>query len=138
MQARTGRQEPPGPLARWTELQAVYDSLDRDLIEARKLQQTLVRDRYQDFGRGTVSLLLRPSGHVGGDLVGGFRINARRIAIYAVDVSGHGVASAMMTARLAGMLSGVVAGPEPRPDARAWRCSAMPGRPRWSPTGSTA
>ncbi len=86
-------------------LQAVYDSLDRDLIEARKVQQALVRDRHQDFGRGAVSALLRPSGHVGGDLVGWFSVSSRKIALYAVDVSGHGVASAMMTARLAGMLS---------------------------------
>ena len=34
------------------ELQKLYDSLDRDLIEARKLQQTLVRDRLRDFGAG--------------------------------------------------------------------------------------
>ncbi|MEH7828701.1 PP2C family protein-serine/threonine phosphatase [Gemmobacter denitrificans] len=88
------------------ELQKLYDSLDRDLIEARKLQQTLVRERYRDFGRGSASILLKPSGHVGGDLVGFFEINARRIAIFSVDVSGHGVASAMMTARLAGLLSG--------------------------------
>ena len=87
-------------------LQKIYDSLDRDLIEARKLQETLVRDRFRDFGRGTVSLLMRPSGHVGGDLVGFFEISARRIAVYSVDVSGHGVASAMMTARLSGLLSG--------------------------------
>ncbi len=86
-------------------LQAVYDSLDRDLIEARKLQQTLVRERHRDFGSGIVSILLRPSGHVGGDLVGCFPINARRLALYSIDVSGHGVASAMMTARLAGLLS---------------------------------
>jgi sigma-B regulation protein RsbU (phosphoserine phosphatase) len=90
------------------QLQRLYDSLDRDLIEARKLQQSLVRDRYQDYGAGTVSTLLRPSGHVGGDLVGAFRINSRKVALYAVDVSGHGVASAMMTARLAGMLSGAL------------------------------
>ncbi|MDN5786107.1 MAG: SpoIIE family protein phosphatase [Pseudorhodobacter sp.] len=88
------------------ELQKVYDSLDRDLIEARKLQQTLVRDRFRDFGKGEVALLLRPSGHVGGDLVGSFVINPRRIGVYSVDVSGHGVASAMMTARLSGLLSG--------------------------------
>lgn len=88
------------------ELQKLYDSLDRDLIEARKLQQTLVRDRFRDFGAGTASLLLRPSGHVGGDLVGSFVISPQRIAVYSVDVSGHGVASAMMTARLAGLLSG--------------------------------
>lgn len=88
------------------ELQAVYDSLDRDLIEARKLQQTLVRERHRAFAGGEVNLLLRPSGHVGGDLVGFFEIDAARVALYSVDVSGHGVASAMMTARLAGLLSG--------------------------------
>lgn len=87
------------------ELQAVYDSLDRDLIEARKLQLTLVRDRHRDFGSAAVSLLLRPSGHVGGDLVGYFPITAGRVALYSIDVSGHGVASAFMAARLAGMLS---------------------------------
>ncbi len=88
------------------ELQKLYDSLDRDLIEARKLQQTLVRDRFRDYGPGKASLMLRNSGRVGGDLVGSFRIDADRIAIYSIDVSGHGVASAMMTARLAGFLTG--------------------------------
>ncbi|MBC7157302.1 MAG: response regulator, partial [Rhodobacteraceae bacterium] len=86
-------------------LQEVYDSLDRDLIEARKLQQTLVHERHRDFGAGAVSLLLRPSGHVGGDLVGYFPVNSRRLAMYAIDVSGHGVASAFMAARLAGLMS---------------------------------
>jgi sigma-B regulation protein RsbU (phosphoserine phosphatase) len=88
------------------QLQKVYDSLDRDLIEARKLQQSLMMDRQRDFGTCRASALFRPSGHVGGDLVGSFQINPRHVAIYSVDVSGHGVASAMMTARLAGLLSG--------------------------------
>lgn len=88
------------------QLQKLYDSLDRDLIEAKKLQQSLIRDRQRDFGEGMAYLMLKPSGHVGGDLVGSFVIDERRIAIYSVDVSGHGVASAMMTARLAGLLSG--------------------------------
>lgn len=88
------------------ELQRLYDSLDRDLVEARKLQQTLVRDRRRDYGRAAVTLMIRSAGHVGGDLVGSFPIDAHRVALYAVDVSGHGVASAMMTARLAGYLSG--------------------------------
>ena len=87
------------------QLQKVYDSLDRDLIEAHKLQQALVRDRVKRFQGGTANVLLRPSGHVGGDLVGSFRIDSRRVAIFSVDVSGHGVASGMMTARLAGMFS---------------------------------
>lgn len=88
------------------ELQKLYDSLDRDLIEARKLQQTLVRDRVRDYGWAKVSLLLRNSGRVGGDLVGSFSVDDSRFVAYSIDVSGHGVASAMMTARLAGFLTG--------------------------------
>lgn len=88
------------------QLQKVYDSLDRDLNEARKLQLALVRERQRNYGAGCVSVMLRPSGHVGGDMVGSFAIDDSRIAVFAIDVSGHGVASAMMTARLAGLLSG--------------------------------
>ncbi|WP_236019443.1 PP2C family protein-serine/threonine phosphatase [Fuscibacter oryzae] len=110
------------------QLQKVYDSLDRDLIEARKLQQTLMRDRHREFSGGSVSLILRPSGHVGGDLVGSFAISQRRIAVYSVDVSGHGVASAMMTARLAGMLSGA------SPDMNIALTSGQDGfRDAWPP-----
>lgn len=87
------------------QIQKLYDSLDRDLIEAKKLQQSLIRDRMRDFGLGKAWLMLKSSGHVGGDFVGSFIIDERRIALFSVDVSGHGVASAMMTARLAGLLS---------------------------------
>ncbi|MFN3937590.1 MAG: PP2C family protein-serine/threonine phosphatase, partial [Gemmobacter sp.] len=89
------------------ELQTLYDSLDRDLVEARKIQQSLVRDRERDFGSAKVSLMLRPSGHVGGDLVGYVPLSLRKLGLFAIDVSGHGVASAMLAARLAGMLSGI-------------------------------
>lgn len=88
------------------ELQGLYDSVDRDLKEAKKLQQSLVKERHRSFGNAEVTLLLRPSGHVGGDLVGFFPINARRVGLFAIDVSGHGITSALMTARLAGYLSG--------------------------------
>lgn len=88
------------------ELQGLYDSVDRDLTEACKLQQSLVKERYRSFGSAQVSLMLHPSGHVGGDLVGFFPINARRVGLYGIDVSGHGITSALMTARLSGYLSG--------------------------------
>ena len=87
------------------ELQALYDSLDNDLIEAKKLQQSLVSDRYRDLGPAEVSMLLQSCGHVGGDLVGTFTVSPTRIGIYGIDVSGHGISSALMTARLAGYLS---------------------------------
>lgn len=87
-------------------LRAQREAIDRDLVEAQKLQQSLVKERHRSFGSAEVALMLRPSGHVGGDLVGFFPINARRVAIYGIDVAGHGITSALMTARLAGYLSG--------------------------------
>lgn len=89
------------------ELQGLYDSLDSDLIEAKKLQQSLLRERYKDFGNATLSLLLRSSGHVGGDLVGFYPAGKDRLGLFAIDVSGHGISSALMTARLAGYLSSI-------------------------------
>ena len=86
-------------------LRQAETALNRDLGEARRLQQSLVPERFRAFRGGAVSLLLRPSGHIGGDLVGMFRISETRIGLYALDVSGHGIASALMTARLAGYLT---------------------------------
>ncbi|MEE9427005.1 MAG: SpoIIE family protein phosphatase [Paracoccaceae bacterium] len=87
-------------------ISVLYNSLEQDLLEARALQQSLVREKFHDFGTAQVSLLLQPCGHVGGDLVGVFPISEKEIGLYSIDVSGHGVASALMTARLAGYLSG--------------------------------
>ena len=88
------------------EKQLLYDAIDRDLIEARKLQQSLVRDRFIQFKGADVSMMLHPAGHVGGDLVGAFAVTEEEIGIYSIDVSGHGIASALMTARLAGYFNG--------------------------------
>jgi sigma-B regulation protein RsbU (phosphoserine phosphatase) len=87
------------------ELQGLYDSLDRDLLEAKKLQQSLIPERHRVFPAGRLSLLLRSSGHVGGDLVGFFPAGDGQLGIYGLDVSGHGVSSGLMTARLAAYLS---------------------------------
>lgn len=81
-------------------------AIDRDLTEARKLQQGLVKQRSGRFGQIQLSLLLRPAGHIGGDLVGFFPIGPERVGIYALDVSGHGVTAALLTAQLSVHLSG--------------------------------
>ncbi|MDO5632764.1 MAG: SpoIIE family protein phosphatase [Paracoccus sp. (in: a-proteobacteria)] len=93
-------------LSAWEKLHAAQEAMDRDLIEARKLQQGLVRERNGSFGPFDLSLMLRPAGHIGGDLVGFFPIDADRAGIFAIDVSGHGVAAALLAARLAVHLSG--------------------------------
>ena len=87
------------------ELQRLYDSLDDDLVEAKKLQQSLIPERSKSLETAEVSLFLRQSGHVGGDLVGMFPAGTDRLGLFSIDVSGHGISSALMTARLAGYLS---------------------------------
>lgn len=87
------------------QLQAAYDSIDRDLMQAKKIQQSLIPETEHDFGAAKISLLIKPCGHIGGDLVGMFSPGPQQVGFYNIDVSGHGITSAMMTARLAGYLS---------------------------------
>ena len=88
------------------QLRETQAAIDRDMREAQRLQQGLVRESHGSFGDFDLSLLMRPAGHIGGDLVGFFPINARRVGLFALDVSGHGIASALLSARLAALLSG--------------------------------
>ena len=89
-----------------TELSAAYVAIDRDLAEAQKFQEALVPQRYVPLGKADITMLFQPSGHVGGDLVGYFWVDEHSVGIYSIDVSGHGVCSALMTARIASYLSG--------------------------------
>nr|WP_237215894.1 SpoIIE family protein phosphatase [Ruegeria lacuscaerulensis] len=87
------------------ELRVAHDAIDADLMQARKIQESLVPELSREFGKSRVSLLLKPCGHIGGDLVGMFSPGVNRLGFYSIDVSGHGITSAMMTARLGGYLS---------------------------------
>jgi len=86
-------------------LRKAHDAIDKDLIQARKIQDSLVPQLTREFGASRVSLLLKPCGHIGGDLVGMFSPGGAQIGFYCIDVSGHGITSAMMTAKLGGYLS---------------------------------
>lgn len=120
------------------EIQTLYAALDHDLDEARRLQQSLLQDRFRRFGNVDMSLWLQASGHVGGDMVGFFPVSDKVIGAFSLDVSGHGVASAMIAARIAGILSD--ASPDQNialmrredgslaalpPDMAAWRLNTM-------------
>ncbi|WP_224816544.1 PP2C family protein-serine/threonine phosphatase [Hasllibacter sp. MH4015] len=87
------------------ELQEVYGTIDRDLDEARRLQMASLQQTHRRFDGADISLLLEASGHVGGDMVGYFNVSDDEVGLFSLDVSGHGVASAMIAARVAGMLS---------------------------------
>lgn len=80
-------------------------ALDRDLLEARKLQMSLAPSAPVQRDGWTVSFALHPSGHIGGDLIGSLTTGTDRLGIYCFDVSGHGIASALIAARLATWMS---------------------------------
>lgn len=86
------------------ELQVLYQAIDRDLEEAKKLQHSLVPEAHLQRGVAHVSLKLQSSGHIGGDMIGYYYRSEERLGLYGFDVSGHGISSALMTARLAGCL----------------------------------
>ena len=87
------------------QLEGLYDEINKDLAEAEKLQHSLIPERHKRLDNAEISLLFKSSGHVGGDLVGYFSFSPDRIGLFSLDVSGHGVSSALLTVRLAGYLS---------------------------------
>ncbi len=103
-----------------SELREVYDEISKDLVEASKLQHSLIPVRHKSYQTAELSLLFQSSGHVGGDLVGFFNISQNRIGIFSLDVSGHGISSALLTVRLSGYLNSHNKSQniafEPRPD----------------------
>lgn len=91
--------------AAYARIKTLYDSLERDLEEAKKLQLSLIPRTHCRFGRDEAALHLRSSGHVGGDLVGCVELPGGCAGLFGIDVSGHGVSSALLTARVAGMFN---------------------------------
>ncbi len=87
------------------EVQALNEEIRKDLVAAEKLQLSLIPEHYKKIGAGNISILFKSCGHVGGDLVGFFQFSKNRLSMYSIDVSGHGISSALVTARLAGYLS---------------------------------
>ncbi len=86
-------------------VQALNDEIRKDLLAAEKLQLSLIPEHHQKLDTGDISILFKSCGHVGGDLVGFFKFSSNRLGMYSIDVSGHGISSALVTARLAGYLS---------------------------------
>ena len=81
-------------------LNGLYEDIERDLRAAARLQKSLLPAPQARCGPLNIGIAYRPSGHVGGDLLGFFQASDSRISAYAIDVSGHGVSAALMTARL--------------------------------------
>lgn len=87
------------------ELTQIHQVMDRDLMQARDIQRGLMPDAETRIGGAVISQMLQSCGHVGGDLAGHFEAGENQIGLFNIDVSGHGITSALMTARIGGYLS---------------------------------
>ncbi|SEI03490.1 PP2C family protein-serine/threonine phosphatase [Paracoccus alkenifer] len=85
-------------------LSQTQEQMNADLRAARRFQQAMLREHQQRFGPFRITLLMRPAGMIGGDFVGFHRLADDTVGIHAVDVSGQGVAAALLTARLSAQI----------------------------------
>lgn len=78
------------------ELSTVYSNLERDLHSAASMQASLLPKptRWRSL---ETNWLFKPSAYVAGDMFGYFPIDERRFGFYHLDVSGHGIPSALLS-----------------------------------------
>ena len=93
-------------------LQEVSDSLlaaqkiiTWDLQLAGTMQRSLLPTASSSLQGVAIDCLFCPSVHVSGDIFNFFRLDEDHVGFYAIDVSGHGVAAAMLSSRLSQLLT---------------------------------
>ncbi|TQV65174.1 MAG: fused response regulator/phosphatase [Halothiobacillaceae bacterium] len=76
-------------------LNMAHAFLSKELASAQKVQFDLL-PKPASLGAATFDWILDPSCYIGGDTFDYFMVNDRLAALYILDVSGHGVAAAML------------------------------------------
>lgn len=106
------------------ELSRANQRMKRDLDAAARVQQTLLPDNLPEVPGLSFAWSYRPCDELAGDALNIVRINDDLIAVYLLDVSGHGVPAALLSVTvtrglhpLAGGAASLVAGPGPDPAA---------------------
>ncbi|MBB4266498.1 PP2C family protein-serine/threonine phosphatase [Roseospira visakhapatnamensis] len=86
-------------------LEVAYDRLKRDVQAAGKMQESLLPKKTMDMGRYHIATALIPSSSVSGDIYNYFDLGDGNLALYAVDVAGHGARAAMMSFTLSRVIT---------------------------------
>ncbi|GAB6140446.1 SpoIIE family protein phosphatase [Methylosoma difficile] len=79
--------------------------INADLKIAERIQRRLLPTVYSSLLGVKIDGLFCPSSHVSGDIYNFFRLDEHHIGFYSIDVSGHGVAAAMMSLTLSQLLT---------------------------------
>jgi PAS domain S-box-containing protein len=88
-------------------LEAAGDRMKRDLDAAAAVQRALLPATLPRIPGIDLAWAFRPCQELAGDTLNVFLLDDRRIALYILDVSGHGVASALLSVTLSHLLSPV-------------------------------
>ncbi len=86
-------------------LAIAHDRMSRDLKAAAKIQETFLPRELPCVPGAAFAWIYRPCDELGGDGLNIVPLGSGRIALYILDVSGHGVASALLAMALGRVLS---------------------------------
>jgi sigma-B regulation protein RsbU (phosphoserine phosphatase) len=103
-------------LTRWNdELESLNNRLDEanqrmtdDLDAAAKVQQSLLPTSTPDTPRVSFSWQYIPCDELAGDFLNFFSLDEDHVALYVVDVSGHGVASSLLSVTIGRLMTNLV------------------------------
>ncbi|RPH43882.1 MAG: response regulator [Desulfobulbaceae bacterium] len=79
-------------------LRQKQQQLDQDMKAAAEIQMALLPKNFPDTDKVDFSFAFNPCNRIGGDLFNVQRLDQDHLGIYVLDVSGHGVSAAMLTA----------------------------------------
>jgi phosphoserine phosphatase RsbU/P len=88
-----------------TRLSQINRRMERDLRTAARIQASLLPRRIPSFPTGRFAWHFEPCDELAGDSLNVLALDDRRVGLYVLDVSGHGVASALLSVTLSRLLS---------------------------------
>jgi sigma-B regulation protein RsbU (phosphoserine phosphatase) len=91
------------------ELSAVNERMRQDLQAAVKVQEALLPVQMPRIEGLDFAWLYRPCDQLGGDTLNLYRLDEQHLGFYVLDVSGHGVSSALLAVQVSRFLSPLIA-----------------------------
>lgn len=88
-------------------LQAAYGSIKTDLAYAARIQQALLPTELPGLPGVRLAWCCHPCSELAGDSLNVFQLDPRHVALYLVDVSGHGVSAALLSVAISRALQPV-------------------------------
>ena len=88
-----------------SELTRANDRMTRDLEAAARVQQSLLPDKMIAIDGAEFMWLYRPCDELAGDGLNVFKLDEDHVVLYVLDVSGHGVASSLLSVSVTHHLS---------------------------------